>query len=147
MESHAPASLAVAAPRSVSLAVMLMSLGCCFGSFNNMNGDYLTTYAITSCTAVTLHITFSFTNVVRDSAVHGVLDVPSSLTVNLDRPTPNATGSFNTNWADYPGGVEYFEVYMGPITTLYSQVLRARLGKRLRGRQHAVFTVQCQDDR
>ena len=40
----------------------------------------------------------------------------------LTQPTPNATGSFNTNWSSYPGGVEYFEVYLGPLTTLYSQV-------------------------
>ena len=38
-------------------------------------------------------------------------------------PTPNATGHFNTNWNEYPnGGVEYFEVYLGPMKTLYSQV-------------------------
>ena len=40
----------------------------------------------------------------------------------LTTPTPNAKGSFNTKWNDYPGGVEYFEVYLGPITSLYSQV-------------------------
>ena len=31
----------------------------------------------------------------------------------------------NTNWAEYKnalGGVEYFEMYVGPITSLYSQV-------------------------
>ena len=36
--------------------------------------------------------------------------------------TPNATGNFSTNWADYKGGpLEYFEILLGPITTLYSQ--------------------------
>merc|ERR1712137_1198102 len=38
-------------------------------------------------------------------------------------PTPNAKGSFNTKWNEYPnGGVEYFEVELGPISTLYGQV-------------------------
>jgi hypothetical protein len=37
-------------------------------------------------------------------------------------PTPHAKGRFNTNWSEYPGGVEYFDVHLGPITTLYSQV-------------------------
>eukprot|EP00039_Didymoeca_costata_P019055 m.336065 g.336065 ORF g.336065 m.336065 type:complete len:758 (-) comp17746_c0_seq1:59-2332(-) len=33
---------------------------------------------------------------------------------------PNATWS--TQFRDYPGGVEYFEVYAGPITSTYSEV-------------------------
>jgi hypothetical protein len=40
-------------------------------------------------------------------------------------PTPNAKGSFNTDWSQYEnakGKVEFFEVYLGPITSLYSQV-------------------------
>ena len=39
-------------------------------------------------------------------------------------PTPNAPkdSTFNTKWSEYPGGVEYFEVELGPITTLYSEV-------------------------
>jgi hypothetical protein len=37
-------------------------------------------------------------------------------------PTPKAFGNYSTKWSEYPGGVEYFEVYMGPITSLYSQV-------------------------
>jgi len=39
-------------------------------------------------------------------------------------PTPNAPkgAKFNTNFADYPGGVEYFDVYMGPITHRYSEI-------------------------
>ena len=38
--------------------------------------------------------------------------------------TPGApTGaSFPTNFKDYPGGVESFDVYHGPITTQYSQI-------------------------
>jgi hypothetical protein len=31
--------------------------------------------------------------------------------------TPNAPGNFSTNFKDYPGGVEYFEVYHGPINS------------------------------
>jgi hypothetical protein len=37
-------------------------------------------------------------------------------------PTPGATGEYNTKWAEYPGGVEYFDVYMGPITHRYSEI-------------------------
>ena len=33
-----------------------------------------------------------------------------------------AASSFPTNFKDYPGGVESFDVYHGPITTQYSQV-------------------------
>lgn len=43
----------------------------------------------------------------------------------LTSPTPKAPPgkTFNTKWDEYPGGdVEYFEVYMGPITSLYSEV-------------------------
>ena len=43
----------------------------------------------------------------------------------LTTPTPNVPkgSTFNTKWSDYPNdGVEYFEVYLGPITSLYSQV-------------------------
>ena len=38
--------------------------------------------------------------------------------------TPGARpGTFNTRWDSYPnGGVEYFDSYMGPITSLYGQV-------------------------
>ena len=38
--------------------------------------------------------------------------------------TPGAPSgaSFPTNFKDYPGGVESFDVYHGPITTQYSQV-------------------------
>eukprot|EP01079_Euglenida_sp_SAG-EU17-18_P010244 gene10244-274_t len=35
--------------------------------------------------------------------------------------TPGATGDFSTNYSDYPGGAEYFEVYSPAISTLYSQ--------------------------
>eukprot|EP00038_Savillea_parva_P006493 m.164130 g.164130 ORF g.164130 m.164130 type:complete len:753 (-) comp12385_c0_seq1:70-2328(-) len=37
-------------------------------------------------------------------------------------PGAPADKSFPTNYKDYPGGVEYFDVYHGPITSLYSQV-------------------------
>ena len=42
-------------------------------------------------------------------------------------PTSNASGKmrpgqYSTDWNQYPGGVEYFETYVGPITSLYSQV-------------------------
>jgi hypothetical protein len=42
----------------------------------------------------------------------------------LTTPTPHAPKDmqFNTKWDEYPGDVEYFEAYMGPITSLYSQV-------------------------
>lgn len=38
--------------------------------------------------------------------------------------TPGAPGKFPTDFKDYPGGVEYFDVYHGPITSVYSQVWR-----------------------
>eukprot|EP00462_Mataza_sp_D1_P020249 CAMPEP_0175139606 /NCGR_PEP_ID=MMETSP0087-20121206/11003_1 /TAXON_ID=136419 /ORGANISM="Unknown Unknown, Strain D1" /LENGTH=748 /DNA_ID=CAMNT_0016422649 /DNA_START=31 /DNA_END=2277 /DNA_ORIENTATION=- len=43
--------------------------------------------------------------------------------------TPKAknTSAFPTNYRDYPGGVEYFDVYSPPISTLYSQVFWTRL--------------------
>ena len=40
-------------------------------------------------------------------------------------PTPNApegTKPFPTKFADFPGGVEYFDVYHGPITSTYGEV-------------------------
>jgi hypothetical protein len=37
-------------------------------------------------------------------------------------PCPPRTQVFNTKWSEYPGGVEYFDVYMGPITHRYSEV-------------------------
>ena len=42
----------------------------------------------------------------------------------LTTPTLHAPkgSKFNTKWSEYPGGVEYFEVYLGPITSLYSEV-------------------------
>ena len=41
----------------------------------------------------------------------------------LITPTPKApAGTFSTKWSEYPGGVESFDVYAGPITTRYSQV-------------------------
>ena len=43
----------------------------------------------------------------------------------LLQSTPNgaaATANWSTRFEDYPGGVEAFEFYAGPITTTYSQV-------------------------
>jgi len=40
----------------------------------------------------------------------------------LTSDTPNAKGKFPTEWKNYPGGVEYFDVYHGPITSTYGQV-------------------------
>ena len=42
----------------------------------------------------------------------------------LTTPTPHAPKgeSFNTEFSKYPGGVEYFEVELGPVTSLYSEV-------------------------
>ena len=43
-------------------------------------------------------------------------------------PTPKAKPSKSSKWTssgdfkDYPGGVEYFDVYHGPITSTYGQV-------------------------
>jgi hypothetical protein len=39
-------------------------------------------------------------------------------------PTPHAPQGqqYSTKWSEYPDGAEYFEVYLGPITTVYSQV-------------------------
>ena len=45
----------------------------------------------------------------------------------LTTPTPNAPkgATYNTRWSEYDtehGGVEYFEVELGPIESLYSEV-------------------------
>lgn len=41
-------------------------------------------------------------------------------------PMPGGTpGKFPKRFRDYPGGVESFDVYTPPMTTLYSQVRRA----------------------
>lgn len=37
--------------------------------------------------------------------------------------------TYNTNFADYPGGVEYFDVYVGPITHTYAQVFWTALAE------------------
>ena len=37
-------------------------------------------------------------------------------------PGAPADKAFSTDFKDYPGGVEYFEVYHGPLTTTYGQV-------------------------
>lgn len=48
-------------------------------------------------------------------------------------PTPNAPPGqgFPTNFKDYPGGVEYMEVYHGPITSTYGQVFWTTLSNDL----------------
>lgn len=46
-------------------------------------------------------------------------------------PTPNAPGTFPTEWSEYPGGVEYFEVYHGPIKSVYSEVFWTTLSNDL----------------
>lgn len=40
----------------------------------------------------------------------------------IANPLPGSDTTFSTNSWDYPGGVEYFDVYSPPITTHYSQV-------------------------
>ena len=42
----------------------------------------------------------------------------------LTTPTPHAPkgSAFNTDWSQYPNGVEHFDVYLGPITSLYAEV-------------------------
>mgnify|MGYP007107849158 CR=1 FL=1 len=64
-------------------------------------------------------------------------------------------GNYSTIFRDYPGGVEYFEVYAGPIKTLYSQVywaplptvevsaLRSFMGRTRVGRLRVVHIVLC----
>ena len=39
-----------------------------------------------------------------------------------ETPKAPADANFSTDFKDYPGGVEYFDVYHGPITSIYSQV-------------------------
>lgn len=63
---------------------------------------------------------------------------------------PKQPGTFNTKWSEYKneqGGVEFFDVYMGPITHLYGQVwwkalpenpLPAELVQRFEGKGMAV---------
>jgi hypothetical protein len=95
-------------------------------------------------------------------------------------PTPNAPGKFPTNFSDFPGegcvivntsvsgciffflpgpapdcffwpgGVEYFDVYHGPITSLYSQVwwtstsndLPPEIVKRFAGKTMAIVGIE-----
>lgn len=70
--------------------------------------------------------------------------------------TPNPSpGAFSTKWSDYSneaGGVEYFEAYAGPMSTLYSQVwwtqlpevpLPADLVKYARRRCHRRLPPAC----
>ena len=36
--------------------------------------------------------------------------------------TPNGKGNWSTSFRDYPGGVESFTVYAGPVTSTYGEV-------------------------
>ena len=65
-----------------------------------------------------------------------VLSLPAIAFENMNgdyviTKTPNAgTAAYNTKWGDYRnelGGVEYFDMYVGPFTSLYSQVWWAAL--------------------
>lgn len=64
--------------------------------------------------------------------------------------TPNAPGDFPTDFKNYPGGVEYFDVYHGPITSLYSEVwwtstsndLPAEIVKRFDGKVMAIVGME-----
>ena len=37
-------------------------------------------------------------------------------------PTPNGKTAWSTNFKDYPGGVESFDFYAGPVTSTYGEV-------------------------
>jgi hypothetical protein len=59
-------------------------------------------------------------------------------------------GAFPTDFKDYPGGVEYFDVYHGPITSVYSQVwwtstkneIPAEIVQRFQGKVMAVVGME-----
>ena len=67
--------------------------------------------------------------------------------------TPNATaGNWSTSFKDYPGGVEYFEFYTGPVTSTYSEVfwtplpevnLSAALIQRFKNKAMAVVGIEA----
>lgn len=44
-------------------------------------------------------------------------------------PTPNGSTSWSTSFKDYPGGVESFEFYAGPISSTYGEVFWTGLPK------------------
>ena len=74
-------------------------------------------------------------------AVHGLTGHPAQAP---------AEGSFPTDFKDYPGGVEYFDVYHGPITSVYSQVwwtstkneIPADIVERFKGKVMAVVGME-----
>jgi hypothetical protein len=37
----------------------------------------------------------------------------------MQRTPRQGAGNWSTNFSEYPGGVEYFEVYVGPVTSTY----------------------------
>ena len=37
-------------------------------------------------------------------------------------PTPHGNTTWSTNFSDYPGGVESFDVYVGDVTSTYGEV-------------------------
>jgi len=68
-------------------------------------------------------------------------------------PTPNQkSNNWSTHFKDYPGGVEYFEFHVGPITSTYSEVfwtplpevnLSDALIQRFKGKGMAVVGVEA----
>lgn len=61
--------------------------------------------------------------------------------------TPRGHGNWSTNFKDYPGGVESFTIYAGPINSTYSEVfwtslpevnLPAEIVKRFKGKAMAI---------
>lgn len=40
----------------------------------------------------------------------------------MQRTPSQGAGNWSSNFSDYPGGVEFFEVYAGPVTSTYSEV-------------------------
>ena len=40
----------------------------------------------------------------------------------MQRTPHQGAGNWSTNFSEYPGGVEYFEVYAGPVTSTYAEV-------------------------
>lgn len=88
----------------------------------------------------------------RSRMVGGDTPFPNMNGEHLLSKTPKAPAgrSFPTAFSEYPGGVEYFEVYHGPITTRYSQVwwtstandLPAEIVKRFDGKVMAIVGLE-----